>query len=246
MHPVGLPVPKEYPLIEVDLSAAELAIEPGGRAQLTVTLHNRQPHDDHLFLEIEGIDVEWYALPVPAFNVPAGGTQTAQILFKIARSSESRADTYPFLVRARGMESGESGVHQGTLVKTFKAGDLGFILHSRHQYHWHTGYVPPQPVAAPHLGAVVARTLGPRHPDVNVEIISGAGDELTMRVWERGVGETESCGTGACAAVAAAHEWGIAGTKVTVHQPGGDLEVRLGDTVTLTGPAEYVCTVDVP
>jgi len=88
--------------------------------------------------------------------------------------------------------------------------------------------------------------LGPRHPDVNVEIISGAGDELTMRVWERGVGETESCGTGACAAVAAAHEWGIAGTKVTVHQPGGDLEVRLGDTVTLTGPADYVCTVDVP
>src|SRR5262249_54560254 len=51
-------------------------------------------------------------------------------------------------------------------VKTFKAGDLGFILHSRHQYHWHTGYVPPQTVAAPHLGAVIARTLGPKHPDV--------------------------------------------------------------------------------
>jgi uncharacterized protein (DUF1501 family) len=34
-------------------------------------------------------------------------------------------------------------MHHGTLVKTFKAGDLGFILHSRHQYHWHTGYVPP-------------------------------------------------------------------------------------------------------
>ena len=103
----------------------------------------------------------------------------------------------------------------------------------------------------PHLvvlddGHVDVTVLGPRHPDVNVEIISGAGDELVMRVWERGVGETESCGTGACAAVAAAHEWGIAGTKVTVHQPGGDLEVRLGDTITLTGPAEYVCTVEVP
>src|SRR5262249_10063197 len=57
-------------------------------------------------------------------------------------------------------------MHHGTLVKTFKAGDLGFILHSRHQYHWHTGYVPPQTVAAPHLGAVLARTLGPKHPDV--------------------------------------------------------------------------------
>ena len=81
---------------------------------------------------------------------------------------------------------------------------------------------------------------------MNVEIISGAGDELVMRVWERGVGETESCGTGACAAVAAAHEWEIAGTKVTVHQPGGDLEVRLGDTITLTGPAQRVFAADLP
>src|SRR3712207_7559720 len=40
------------------------------------------------------------------------------------------------------------------------------ILHSRHQYHWHTGYVPPQSVAAPHIGAVIARTLGPRDPAV--------------------------------------------------------------------------------
>src|SRR5271168_1009516 len=53
-------------------------------------------------------------------------------------------------------------MHHGTLIRTFKAGDLGFILHSRHQYHWHTGYVPPQTVAAPHIGAVIARTLGPR------------------------------------------------------------------------------------
>ena len=103
----------------------------------------------------------------------------------------------------------------------------------------------------PHLvvlddGHVDVTVLGPRHPYVNVEIISGAGDELVMRVWERGVGETESCGTGACAAVAAAHEWGIVGAKATVHQPGGDLEVCLGDTVTLTGPAEQVFTVDIP
>ena len=47
-----------------------------------------------------------------------------------------------------------------------KAGDLGFILHSRHQYHWHTGYVPPQTVHAPHMGAFIARTLGPRDPAV--------------------------------------------------------------------------------
>ena len=43
---------------------------------------------------------------------------------------------------------------RGTLIRSYTAGDLGFILHSRHQYHWHTGYAPPQTVAAPHIGAV--------------------------------------------------------------------------------------------
>ena len=42
--------------------------------------------------------------------------------------------------------------------------DLGHILHSRHQYHWHTGYVPPQTVAAPHIGAWMARVLGAQNP----------------------------------------------------------------------------------
>ncbi len=103
-------------MIEVALSASEIPIEPGGRAQLTITVTNQQEHDDHVFLEIEGIDVEWYALPVPSFNVAAGVAHSAQILFKIARSSESRSETYPFLVRAKSMESGLSGVAQATLV----------------------------------------------------------------------------------------------------------------------------------
>ncbi|MCC6694140.1 MAG: DUF1501 domain-containing protein [Candidatus Hydrogenedentes bacterium] len=55
---------------------------------------------------------------------------------------------------------------RGTLIRTYQAADLGFILHSRHQYHWHTGYEPPLSVAAPHLGAWIAKTLGPNNPDV--------------------------------------------------------------------------------
>jgi hypothetical protein len=55
---------------------------------------------------------------------------------------------------------------RGTLIRSYTAGDLGFILHSRHQYQWHTGYAPPQTVAAPHIGAVIARTLGPLNPVV--------------------------------------------------------------------------------
>ena len=63
-----------------------------------------------------------------------------------------------------------------------------------------------------------------------------------MRVWERGVGETRSCGTGACAAAAVAHRRGLVGTRVTVHVPGGDLTVDLGPTVRLTGPVVETAT----
>jgi hypothetical protein len=79
-------------------------------------------------------------------------------------------------------------MHHGTLIRTFKAGDLGFILHSRHQYHWHTGYVPPQTVAAPHIGAVISRTLGPRHPDVPAFIDIGqrsaGGEDFEVKAFQ--------------------------------------------------------------
>ncbi len=91
---------------------------------------------------------------------------------------------------------------------------------------------------------IEARTAG----GVNVEFVTlgPAADELTMRVWERGVGETQACGTGACAAAAAAHEWGLVGPRVVVHQPGGDAEVEIRpDTVILTGPSELVARVEV-
>src|SRR5204863_2126379 len=73
---------------------------------------------------------------------------------------------------------------RGTLIRSYTAGDLGFILHSRHQYHWHTGYAPPQTVAAPHIGSVIARTLGPRNPavpafiDIGQRFDVGEGEEL--------------------------------------------------------------------
>jgi diaminopimelate epimerase len=65
-------------------------------------------------------------------------------------------------------------------------------------------------------------------------------NELKVRVWERGCGETLACGTGTCAAVAAANKLGKVGNKVTVHVLGGDLQVEVGKSLFLCGAAEKV------
>lgn len=82
----------------------------------------------------------------------------------------------------------------------------------------------------------------PAFPDgVNVEFaaVTSAG-AAAVRVWERGVGETESCGTGACAVAVAAAETGRSARSVDVTLPGGVLHVEYGETVEMTGPAVEV------
>jgi diaminopimelate epimerase len=80
----------------------------------------------------------------------------------------------------------------------------------------------------------------------NVEFVAvDARDRIRMRVWERGVGETLSCGTGACAAAAAAHRRGLVDDAVTVVVPGGELRLRIGDTISLGGPVAHVFDVEI-
>jgi hypothetical protein len=79
---------------------------------------------------------------------------------------------------SEGLESLAKVMDRATLVRTVQAADLGFILHSRHQFHWHTGYVPPQTVAAPHLGSWISRTLGPLNPAVPAFINIGQRFDL--------------------------------------------------------------------
>jgi len=67
---------------------------------------------------------------------------------------------------SEGLENVAKVMDRATLIRTFQAASLGKILHSRHQFHFHTGYVPPIPIAAPHMGAWVAKALGPLNPDV--------------------------------------------------------------------------------
>jgi diaminopimelate epimerase len=76
-----------------------------------------------------------------------------------------------------------------------------------------------------------------------------APDRIRLRVFERGVGETRACGTGACAAVAVGQRLGLLGQEVEVQAPGGKMRVRWegpGTHVWLTGPAVavYEGTID--
>lgn len=65
---------------------------------------------------------------------------------------------------SEGLASIGQMMDRGVVIRSYRAADMGFILHTRHQYHWHTCYQPPQPVAAPHIGAWIARELGPMNP----------------------------------------------------------------------------------
>ena len=82
----------------------------------------------------------------------------------------------------------------------------------------------------------------------NIEfVVVNSRKEVTMRVWERGSGETLACGTGASATVVAAVLNGLTDRKVTVHLLGGDLKVEWSETdnhVYLTGPAVLVAEGD--
>jgi len=93
--------------------------------------------------------------------------------------------------------------------------------------------------------ALETHVLFPRR--ANVEFVQREPDgSVRMRVWERGVGETQACGTGATAVGAAAVRLGLAVSPVLVHLPGGDLEIETlpGGEVVMTGPAEEVFVGD--
>lgn len=93
----------------------------------------------------------------------------------------------------------------------------------------------------------------PRFPNrTNIEMVVPTASGLRMRIWERGVGETASCGSGACAAAGVAYRRGLVPARATVSVPGGDLVVDLQPygtdaslAVRLGGPVAFVFEVDV-
>lgn len=114
-------------------------------------------------------------------------------------------------------------------------------------------------VGNPHLVLLVddpdtvdVATAGPaieaRFPGgINVHFVATTPEGgLRMRVWERGAGITEACGSGATAAAHVAREWGLVGERVRVEMPGGEAEVLVGDELTLVGPSVHIADLELP
>ena len=110
----------------------------------------------------------------------ASGTPSNAILSTFP-AIDTKVDNIKF---SAGLEKIAGVMDRGTLIRTYTAADLGFILHSRHQYNWHTGYAPPQTVACPHIGAVIAKTLDARNSampsffNIGQRFDVGEGEEL--------------------------------------------------------------------
>lgn len=102
------------------------------------------------------------------------GTPSSKVLSTF-RPIDTKVDNIKI---SEGLEGIASIMDRGTLIRTYQAGDLGFILHARHQFHWHTGYAPPQSVACPHIGSMIARTLGPHNPDMPAFVDIGQNLEI--------------------------------------------------------------------
>src|SRR3954452_20397350 len=118
--------------------------------------------------------------------------------FEVGVPSEKILCTFPAINTAvdnikisQGFENVAKVMDRATLIRSHVVADLGHILHSRHQYHWHTGYVPPQTVAAPHLGSWIARVRGPRNaaipPFINIgQRLEGVGESEELKAFTTG------------------------------------------------------------
>jgi diaminopimelate epimerase len=102
---------------------------------------------------------------------------------------------------------------------------------------------PVESVELDRLGPLIE--TDPLFPErINVNVARIYGDRIDLRVWERGAGLTQACGTGACATAVAAISLGLAASPVAVRLPGGVLTIswQRGEPIRMTGPATHVFT----
>ncbi len=143
-------------LATMSLGAPRLLAAPSGQK----LLHPKPKADACILLWMAGGMAAPDTFDPKRYTAFQPGTRVADIL-----STFPQIDSVVDHIKlTEGLENVAKVMDRATLVRSHFQPDLGHILHSRHQYHWHTGYVPPQTVACPHLGAWMAKVLGPNNP----------------------------------------------------------------------------------
>lgn len=144
-----------------------------------------------------------------------------------------------FGLPSRGKEARETGevelkLEGGTCLKgnCVSMGNPHFVIFLPSEETYSVSEIGPQ---------VEHHPIFPQRTNVEFALVD-APDHIVVRVWERGVGETLSCGTGACACLAAACAMGLTEKNATISLPGGDLGVRWSEngSIFLTGLVRHV------
>ncbi|MBS1704794.1 MAG: hypothetical protein JST40_02890 [Armatimonadetes bacterium] len=104
----------------VQLATDKIEVEAGANSPLGLTIEHTGPEVETYEIMVEGLDPEWYALPVPTVTLHPNDTQQEAVQIKPLRASESPAGAYPFIVHVRSLESGEARSCPATLtIKAF-------------------------------------------------------------------------------------------------------------------------------
>jgi hypothetical protein len=97
-----------------------IPVEAGASIPVSIEVQNKHTETDRYELQIEGIDPEWVAIPEAVFVADTEEVRSEKVFIKVPRTSESQAGNYPFVVRVRSLNSGESRAVQGVVqVKPF-------------------------------------------------------------------------------------------------------------------------------
>jgi diaminopimelate epimerase len=177
-------------------------------------------------------------------------------IFALYLYESGRVDEAPFRVMTKGGpvecrilpgEGGERSITvamgkaqflQGSLSLSFEGVEYRAVRVSMGNPHCVLMGPSPSPEMARHIGPLVER-----HPDfpnrTNVQFLEVLDrNNIRIEIWERGAGYTLASGTSSCAAAAAAKHLGLIGDVVTVHMPGGSLEIDMRqENIKMTGPA---------
>lgn len=104
----------------IQLTTDMVQVDPGATVPVSVTVTSRSAEQDQFELDVEGIDSDWRALPVPVFTVEPNEAHSEKFFLKPPRTSENAAGDYPIVVKVRSLVSGESRAVQAILkVKPF-------------------------------------------------------------------------------------------------------------------------------